>query len=138
MARHQVGPRLCSKLLEPFHVRLGPWSTFRLLTHPSFDLWEEIGSSSFFTTAVQHRSLRAGAALAQELGQTDVVSGYNTQADNILCFQQARISHTDHRHPSLTDRLVLQKLCRRLLYCQYWWWSLWNRFQHRSSLHPPL
>ena len=99
MARHQVGPRLCSKLLEPFHVRLGPWSTFRLLTHPSFDLWEEIGSSSFFTTAVQHRSLRAGAALAQELGQTDVVSGYNTQADNILCFQQARISHTDHRHP---------------------------------------
>jgi glucoamylase len=55
----------------------------------SFDLWEEVSSSSFFTTAVQHRSLREGAALATALGQTSVVSNYNTQAGNILCFLQS-------------------------------------------------
>jgi hypothetical protein len=54
-----------------------------------FDLWEEISSSSFFTTAVQHRSLREGVALATALGQTSVVSGYATQADNVLCFLQS-------------------------------------------------
>lgn len=51
-----------------------------------FDLWEEINSSSFFTTAVQHRALREGNALAAKIGQT--VSGYTTQADNVLCFLQ--------------------------------------------------
>jgi hypothetical protein len=51
-----------------------------------FDLWEEIGSSSFFTTAVQHRSLREGASLAIRLGQSS--STYSTQADNVLCFLQ--------------------------------------------------
>lgn len=51
-----------------------------------FDLWEEIHSSSFFTTAVQHRSLREGASLANRLGQSS--STYSTQADNILCFLQ--------------------------------------------------
>jgi hypothetical protein len=66
-------------------------------------LWEEINSSSFFTTAVQHKALREGAALAQKLGQTDVISGYNAQAANLLCFQQVRISHTIHRL-SLADR----------------------------------
>lgn len=55
----------------------------------TFDLWEEIGSSSFFTTAVQHRALRQGAALAEDLGQTDVVAGYIAQADNLLCFLQS-------------------------------------------------
>ena len=54
----------------------------------TFDLWEEIDSSSFFTTAVQHRSLREGATLATAIGQTGVVSGYNAQADNLLCFLQ--------------------------------------------------
>jgi glucoamylase len=54
----------------------------------TFDLWEEVDSSSFFTTAVQHRSLREGAALATAIGQTTVVSGYNTQAANVLCFLQ--------------------------------------------------
>ncbi|KAI0755207.1 glucoamylase [Daedaleopsis nitida] len=54
----------------------------------TFDLWEEINSSSFFTTAVQHRALRDGAALATKIGQTSVVSGYTTQADNLLCFLQ--------------------------------------------------
>ncbi|KAJ7784273.1 glucoamylase [Mycena metata] len=52
-----------------------------------FDLWEEISSSSFWTTAVQHRSLRMGATLAAALGQNG--SAYTTQADNALCFLQS-------------------------------------------------
>ncbi|KAK0504262.1 glucoamylase [Armillaria luteobubalina] len=53
-----------------------------------FDLWEEVSSSSFFTTAVQHRSLREGAALATVLGDT-AATQYTTQAANILCFLQS-------------------------------------------------
>ncbi|CAK5276164.1 unnamed protein product [Mycena citricolor] len=55
----------------------------------TFDLWEEVNSSSFFTTAVQHRALREGAALAKALGQTAVISNYLAQADNLLCFLQS-------------------------------------------------
>jgi len=76
---------------------------FTDVTYPSFDLWEEVNSSSFFTTAVQHRALREGAALAQKLGQTGVVSGYNDQAANLLCFQQVRSCRTPRRL-SLTNR----------------------------------
>ncbi|KAG5645422.1 hypothetical protein DXG03_006246 [Asterophora parasitica] len=54
-----------------------------------FDLWEEVSSSSFFTTAVQHRALRQGAALATAIGQPSAVSGYTTQAANALCFLQS-------------------------------------------------
>ncbi|KAI0304306.1 glucoamylase [Multifurca ochricompacta] len=54
----------------------------------TFDLWEEINSSSFFTTAVQHRALREGSALATRIGQSASVGTYNTQANNILCFLQ--------------------------------------------------
>jgi glucoamylase len=54
----------------------------------TFDLWEETFSSSFFTTAVQHRALREGAALAAQIGQTASSRRYNAQADNILCFLQ--------------------------------------------------
>lgn len=53
-----------------------------------FDLWEEINSSSFFTTAVQHRSLREGSSLASKLQRHDESRVYNTQADGILCFMQ--------------------------------------------------
>ncbi|KAF9483498.1 glycoside hydrolase family 15 protein [Pholiota conissans] len=60
-----------------------------LWNQSTFDLWEEVDSSSFFTTAVQHRALREGSALATKIGQTSVVSDYNTQADNILCFLQS-------------------------------------------------
>lgn len=56
----------------------------------SFDLWEEINSSSFFTTAAQHRALHEGAALARTLGQNDLATTYETQAGNVLCFQQVR------------------------------------------------
>jgi glucoamylase len=66
-----------------------------------FDLWEEISSSSFFTTAVQHRSLRQGAALATALGQTSVASGYKTQADNLLCFLQVCNPHSYTSDPLL-------------------------------------
>ncbi|KAH9080399.1 glucoamylase [Lactarius deliciosus] len=54
----------------------------------TFDLWEEINSSSFFTTAVQHRALREGSALATRIGQTASVGTYDSQAANILCFLQ--------------------------------------------------
>jgi glucoamylase len=54
----------------------------------TFDLWEEVQSSSFFTTAVQHRSLREGATLATTLGQTSSVSGYTSAANSLLCFLQ--------------------------------------------------
>ncbi|KAK0202033.1 glucoamylase [Desarmillaria ectypa] len=54
-----------------------------------FDLWEEVSSSSFFTTAVQHRSLREGATLATALGDTTLATQYSIQADNILCFLQS-------------------------------------------------
>jgi len=55
-----------------------------------FDLWEEVNSRSFYTSMVQHRALRDGAALATKLGQTSTAAGYVTQADNILCFLQVR------------------------------------------------
>ncbi|KAF8530546.1 glucoamylase [Hysterangium stoloniferum] len=55
----------------------------------TFDLWEELDSSSFFTTAVQHRSLREGAAFATAIGQTSAASGYTSQAANVLCFLQS-------------------------------------------------
>jgi len=52
----------------------------------SFDLWEEVSSSSFFTTAAQHRALRQGAVFAESLGEDS--AQYITQADNVLCFLQ--------------------------------------------------
>ena len=55
-----------------------------------FDLWEEVSGSSFFTTAVQHRSLREGIALATALGDPDrTVAFWTTQANNALCFLQS-------------------------------------------------
>ncbi|KAF7422713.1 hypothetical protein PC9H_010869 [Pleurotus ostreatus] len=54
-----------------------------------FDLWEEVSSSSFFTTAVQHRALREGAALARNLNKTEIAQIYSAQADNTLCFLQS-------------------------------------------------
>jgi glucoamylase len=61
------------------------------LTSPlcSFDLWEEVSSSSFFTTAVQHKALVQGAAFATAIGQTSSASTYSTQAPNVLCFLQS-------------------------------------------------
>ncbi|KAF2106605.1 1, 4-alpha-D-glucan glucohydrolase [Lophiotrema nucula] len=52
----------------------------------TFDLWEEVLGSSFFTTAAQHRSLIEGIAFGQALDQD--VSAYESQAPNILCHLQ--------------------------------------------------
>ncbi|EAW11255.1 glycoside hydrolase family 15 protein [Aspergillus clavatus NRRL 1] len=50
-----------------------------------FDLWEEVQGSSFFTTAVQHKSLIEGAAFAKALGETCAGCAV---APQILCFLQ--------------------------------------------------
>jgi len=55
----------------------------------TFDLWEEINSTSFFTTAVQHRSLREGSELAFRLERYAEGRDYDTQADGVLCFMQS-------------------------------------------------
>ncbi|TFY50912.1 hypothetical protein EVJ58_g10834 [Rhodofomes roseus] len=61
----------------------------------TFDLWEEVESSSFFTTAVQHRSLREGIIFANLIGETSDVSNWETQADSLLCFLQSYWNPTD-------------------------------------------
>lgn len=52
-----------------------------------FDLWEEIDSSSFFTTAMQYRALVEGNALASQIGQS--CSGCVLEAPLLLCFMQS-------------------------------------------------
>ncbi|KAF2733382.1 1, 4-alpha-D-glucan glucohydrolase [Polyplosphaeria fusca] len=49
----------------------------------TFDLWEEVLGSSFFTTAAQHRALVEGAALGKKLGHK--VDAYESQTPNVLC-----------------------------------------------------
>ncbi|CAL5871099.1 uncharacterized protein PFLUO_LOCUS5345 [Penicillium psychrofluorescens] len=51
-----------------------------------YDLWEEIQGSSFFTIAVQHRSLVSGSTFAQSLGES--CTGCDSQAPQVLCFLQ--------------------------------------------------
>lgn len=51
-----------------------------------FDLWEEIDSSSFWTTAAQYRALVQGSALAVEIGKS--CPNCLSQAPQILCFLQ--------------------------------------------------
>ncbi|RHZ44433.1 glycoside hydrolase family 15 protein [Aspergillus thermomutatus] len=51
----------------------------------TFDLWEEVQGSSFFTTAAQHKALVEGAAFAKALGQS--CDGCSV-APQILCFLQ--------------------------------------------------
>ncbi|KAG6874887.1 hypothetical protein C0992_006081, partial [Termitomyces sp. T32_za158] len=57
-----------------------------------YDLWEEVSSASFFTSAVQHRALRQGVTFAKKIGYTSAVNNWTTQADNILCFLQVKRS----------------------------------------------
>jgi len=56
---------------------------------PTFDLWEEINSKSFFTAAVQHRSLREGSSIASRLQQHAKSREYSAQADGVLCFMRS-------------------------------------------------
>ena len=53
----------------------------------TFDLWEEVKGSSFFTTAVQHRALVEGASFATLIGQS--CPGCTSQAPQVLCFLQS-------------------------------------------------
>ncbi|KAG6836704.1 hypothetical protein H0H93_004680 [Arthromyces matolae] len=53
-----------------------------------YDLWEEVSSASFFTSAAQHRALREGVTLAKRIGKTNAAGNWAIQADNILCFLQ--------------------------------------------------
>ncbi|KZW02770.1 glycoside hydrolase family 15 protein [Exidia glandulosa HHB12029] len=55
----------------------------------TFDLWEEVQGHSFFTTAVQHRALREGIALAQKLNSTANVASWTSEAANVLCTLQS-------------------------------------------------
>ncbi|EME44137.1 glycoside hydrolase family 15 protein [Dothistroma septosporum NZE10] len=52
-----------------------------------FDLWEEVNSSSFFTTAAQYRALVEGSALASQIGKT--CTNCASQAPQVLCFLQS-------------------------------------------------
>lgn len=70
-----------------------------------FDLWEEVESKSFYTTAVQHRALREGAILAKELGETKAAARYVEQADNLLCFLQVCSIYMP------TNSIFLKKIC---------------------------
>ncbi|KLJ06931.1 glucoamylase [Blastomyces silverae] len=51
-----------------------------------FDLWEEVDSMSFFTTAVQHRALVEGTRLARDIGHQ--CPSCESQAPQILCYMQ--------------------------------------------------
>ncbi|RAH85966.1 putative glucoamylase precursor [Aspergillus japonicus CBS 114.51] len=52
----------------------------------TFDLWEEVRGSSFFTTAVQHKALVEGQAFAAAVGET--CAGCAVIAPQILCHLQ--------------------------------------------------
>ncbi|KAM0752913.1 glucoamylase [Meredithblackwellia eburnea MCA 4105] len=58
-----------------------------------FDLWEEVKGMSFFTSLVQYRALREGAAFFASLGSPR--SRYSTAADGVLCFLQSYWSEKD-------------------------------------------
>ncbi|KAL4242276.1 glycosyl hydrolase 15 family protein, partial [Abortiporus biennis] len=61
----------------------------RTWNQSTFDLWEEIESFSFFTTAVQHRALRQGIALAQSIGRRNTVDDFVSESDRLLCYLQS-------------------------------------------------
>ena len=53
----------------------------------TFDLWEEVQGSSFFTTSAQYRALIEGNTLAKQIGQS--CTGCASQAPAVLCFLQS-------------------------------------------------
>lgn len=53
----------------------------------TFDLWEEVDSLSFFTTAVQYRALKEGSILSQALGKS--CPQCDSQSPLILCTLQS-------------------------------------------------
>ena len=103
----------------------------------TFDLWEEVDSSSFFTSAVQHRALRQGASLATAVGQTSSASLYTAQADNILCFIQACISSSCLTPINLANTVFLDALSR-FHDRQHRRRPLWHRRKYRPCFHTHL
>ncbi|KAE9408931.1 hypothetical protein BT96DRAFT_913619 [Gymnopus androsaceus JB14] len=81
-----------SNTLPTAGIRLGRFTFIFMMLQCLISLfialifWEEISSSSFWTTAVQHKAL---------LGNTDAADTFSSQADNALCFLQSLASiHT--------------------------------------------
>jgi glucoamylase len=78
-------------------VRQHLWPVLKLDLGYVADAWNltgfdllEVSGSSFFTTAVQHRSLREGISVATTLGDPDkTVAEWTTQADNAIYFLQS-------------------------------------------------
>ncbi|KAL9607086.1 MAG: hypothetical protein Q9167_007967 [Letrouitia subvulpina] len=52
----------------------------------TFNIWEEVDGSSFFTAAVQYRALVEGQWLAEEIGKS--CRSCESEAPQILCFKQ--------------------------------------------------
>lgn len=55
----------------------------------TYDVWEEVLSSSYWTSTVQHRALRQGIALGTAIGDTSSSDSYTNQAESLLCFMQS-------------------------------------------------
>lgn len=51
---------------------------------PSFDLWEEVEGTHFYTRMVQRRALVEGAEFATQMGDPDAAAFYSAQAQQIL------------------------------------------------------
>jgi glucoamylase len=51
---------------------------------PSFDLWEEVEGTHFYTRMVQRRALVEGAEFATEMGDSNAAAFYSAQAQQIL------------------------------------------------------
>ncbi|KAI0062951.1 glycoside hydrolase family 15 protein [Artomyces pyxidatus] len=60
---------------------------YRHWNESSFELWETIYTESFWTAAMQHRALYAGAMLGRKLGRTDI-EGYEQGSHTILSYMQ--------------------------------------------------
>lgn len=93
-----------------------------------FDLWEEVNGSSFFTTAVQHRALRQGAAIAIVQGDTTRASTYTTQAANVLCFLQV-CEYSRFNNTYLTQNaieLLVFSFSFRDFQCKRKQWKIWT------------
>ena len=53
----------------------------------TFDLWEEVKGSSFFTAAVQYRAMVEGNNLAEQIGKS--CPACVSQSPQVLCFLQS-------------------------------------------------
>lgn len=101
-----------------------------------FDLWEEVHAFSFFTSAVQHRALREGSALANALGKSTLASNYASQGDRVLCFLQVR--DLAQSYATCLSMTVFLELVLGIYSCQPWSAALQRRCQYRSCVYSHL